>query len=89
MARVEALGARYLLLGKGLYPPALAELDDAPPIITMKGDVRLLEKALVAIVGARNASAAACRFARQLATILASKVRSWSPELRGDRQRRP
>jgi len=57
MARVEALGARYLLLGKGLYPPALAELDDAPPIITIKGDVRLLEKALVAIVGARNASA--------------------------------
>jgi DNA processing protein len=67
IARVEALGARYLVLGQGLYPRSLAELDDAPPLLTAKGDVRLLDKPLVAIVGARNASAAACRFARQLA----------------------
>ena len=67
ITRVEALGARYLVLGQGLYPRALAELDDAPPLITVSGDVRLLDKPLVAIVGARNASAAACRFARQLA----------------------
>ena len=67
IARVETLGARYLVRGQGLYPRALAELDDAPPLITVKGDVRLLDKPLIAIVGARNASAAACRFARQLA----------------------
>ena len=67
IARVGALGARYLVLGQGLYPRALAELDDAPPLLTVKGDVRLLDKPLVAIVGARNASAAACRFARQFA----------------------
>jgi len=67
VARIEALGGRYLLLGQGLYPRALAELDDAPPVLTAKGDLRMLEKPLVAIVGARNASAAACRFARQLA----------------------
>jgi len=67
IARVEALGARYLALGQGLYPRALAELDDAPPLLTVKGDLRLLDRPLVAIVGARNASAAACRFARQLA----------------------
>ena len=67
IARIEALGARYLVLGQGLYPRALAELDDAPPLLTVKGDVRLLDKPLIAIVGARNASAAACRFARQLA----------------------
>ena len=67
IARVEALGARYLSIGQGLYPRALAELENAPPLITVKGDVRLLERPLVAIVGARNASAAACRFARGLA----------------------
>ena len=67
IAQVEALGARYLVRGQGLYPRMLAELDDAPPLVTVKGDVRLLDKPLVAIVGARNASAAACRFARQLA----------------------
>lgn len=67
VARIEALGGRYLLLGQGLYPRALAELDDAPPVLTVKGDLRLLERPLIAMVGARNASAAACRFARQLA----------------------
>ena len=67
IARVEAFGGRYLVLGQGLYPRALAELDDAPPLLTVKGDLKLLDRPLVAIVGARNASAAACRFARQLA----------------------
>jgi len=63
----EKLGARYLSLGQGLYPRALAELEDAPPLLTAKGDLGILERPLVAIVGARNASAAACRFARGLA----------------------
>ena len=67
IARVEALGGRYLSIGQGLYPRALAELDNAPPLLTVKGDLQLLERPLVAMVGARNASAAACRFARQLA----------------------
>ena len=67
IARIEAFGGRYLVLGQGLYPRALAELDDAPPLLTVKGDLKLLDRPLVAIVGARNASAAACRFARQLA----------------------
>ncbi len=67
IARVEALGARYLSIGQGLYPRALAELSDAPPLVTVMGDQTLLDRPLVAIVGARNASAAACRFARGLA----------------------
>ena len=64
---VDKLGARFLVLGQGLYPPALAQLDDAPPVLTVKGRLDLLERQMVAIVGARNASAAACRFARGLA----------------------
>lgn len=64
---VQKLGARYLSLGQGLYPRALAELEDAPPLITAKGNVALFDRPMVAIVGARNASAAACRFARGLA----------------------
>ena len=65
--RVEALGARYLFLGQGLYPPLLAELETAPPALIVKGHLTLLDKPAIAMVGARNASAAACRFARQLA----------------------
>jgi DNA processing protein len=67
MERVKKLGARYLSLGQGLYPRLLAEISDAPPLLIASGDFALLEREAVAIVGARNASAAACRFARGLA----------------------
>jgi DNA processing protein len=65
--KVEKLGAKFLVLGQGLYPRLLAEMEDAPPLLIAKGAVGLLDRAAVAIVGARNASAAACRFARGLA----------------------
>jgi DNA processing protein len=67
IARVEKLGAKWLAVGQGLYPRLLAELEDAPPLLIAKGDLNLLDRQSVAIVGARNASAAACRFARGLA----------------------
>ena len=67
IARVEKLGAKFLTIGQGLYPRLLAQLEDAPPLLIAKGNVALLDKQSVAIVGARNASAAACRFARGLA----------------------
>ncbi|MEA3082142.1 MAG: processing protein [Sphingomonadales bacterium] len=67
IAKVEKLGAKWLALGQGLYPRLLAELEDAPPLLIAKGNLNLLDRQAVAIVGARNASAAACRFARGLA----------------------
>jgi len=67
IARVDKLGAKWLVLGHGLYPRLLAELEDAPPLLIAKGNLNLLDRQAVAIVGARNASAAACRFARGLA----------------------
>jgi len=67
IAKVEKFGARFLVLGQGLYPRLLAETEDAPPLLTARGDLGLLDRQCVAIVGARNASAAACRFARGLA----------------------
>ena len=73
IARVEKLGARFLALGQGLYPRLLAELDDAPPLIIARGNLNLLDRQSVAIVGARNASAAACRFARSLAYDLGER----------------
>lgn len=66
ISTVEKFGARFLAFGQGLYPRLLAELEDAPPLLIAKGNLNLLDRQAVAIVGARNASAAACRFARGL-----------------------
>ncbi|MFM9979187.1 MAG: DNA-processing protein DprA [Sphingomonadaceae bacterium] len=71
MRTVAKLGARYLFVGEALYPPLLAQLETAPPALVVRGDLQLFERPAVAIVGARNASAAACRFARGLAHELA------------------
>ena len=66
-ARSKARSALSGRSGRGFIRARLAELEDAPPLLTAKGDLALLERPMVAIVGARNASAAACRFARGLA----------------------
>ncbi|MCW3847874.1 DNA-processing protein DprA [Sphingomonas sp. LB-2] len=65
--RVERLGARYLFLGDPDYPALLAEMETAPPALIARGRIDLARRTTIAMVGARNASAAACRFARQLA----------------------
>lgn len=71
MEAVARIGARYLFLGRDDYPPLLAELSDAPPVLTIRGDLSLASRDTVAMVGARNASAASCRFARGLAQEVA------------------
>ena len=70
IAAARKLGARHLFLDDPDYPALLAELDSAPPALIVRGDVALATRATIAIVGARNASAAACRFARGLAGAL-------------------
>ena len=71
IAAVRSAGARYLFHDSADYPPLLAELDSAPPILTYRGDLALAQRPCVAIVGARNASAAAVKLARQFAAALA------------------
>jgi DNA processing protein len=70
MERLETLGGRLLALGEPGYPPLLAHVEDAPPLIGVLGHPSLLGKAAIAVVGARNASAAGKRLARDLATGL-------------------
>ncbi|RHW17612.1 DNA-protecting protein DprA [Sphingomonas gilva] len=71
LAQAARLGARHVMLGDADYPALLARLDDAPPVFTARGDLALARRPCVAMVGARNASAAGCRFARTLAHALA------------------
>ncbi len=70
LAALTRLGARMVAWGEAEYPPLLAELDDAPPLITVLGHPDLLNRRLIAMVGARNASAAGQRFARDMAREL-------------------
>ncbi len=73
MAATARLGARYLFLDDPDYPRLLAEIETAPPALILRGDVTHATRPCIAMVGARNASAAACRFARQLALQLAEE----------------
>lgn len=73
IARSRALGARYLLMGDKDYPWLLDQMEGAPPALIVRGDVPLAARECVAMVGARNASAAACRFARTLAQDLGQR----------------
>jgi DNA processing protein len=65
------LGAHLLFIGTPDYPALLSGTETAPPVLYARGDLALLDRPAVAIVGARNASAAGTRFARQLAIDLA------------------
>jgi len=67
---LHRLGARLVCWGEPGYPGGLAAIEDAPPILTVLGRAELLESPIVAVVGARNASANARRFSRDLAAAL-------------------
>lgn len=71
IAAVRTLGARYLFGDSPDYPPLLGELDSAPPILIVRGEGTVLKRSAVAIVGARNASAAAVKLARDFGAALA------------------
>jgi len=66
----ERMGARLLLSCDAQFPPLLAALDPPPPLIWTRGNVELLNRPTVAVVGARIASAAGQRFARALSADL-------------------
>lgn len=67
VAAVRQAGARYLFHDSPDYPALLALAPGAPPILTLRGDTALAARPCVAVVGARNASAAAVKLARQFA----------------------
>lgn len=67
---IEALGGRLLAACEPDFPPGLAALDPRPPVISVIGQPHLLRRDMIAIVGARNASALARKFAQTLSRNL-------------------
>lgn len=70
---VERADARLLTPLDTEFPPLLAAIPAPPPVVIVKGDTGLLDRPACAMVGARNASAAGLRFARELAHALSGE----------------
>ena len=66
----ERIGAKFCALGEYDYPPLLKQIEDAPPLICVKGNAELFRLPTIAVVGARNASVIGRKFTRQLCTEL-------------------
>ncbi len=67
------LGAHILCLGDANYPELLSHIDDAPPILMLRGRLDLMHTPGIAMVGARNASLPGRRMAEILAKDLAKE----------------
>lgn len=70
IAKIQKFGADVISRYDEAYSPLLAAIEDAPPIIIVKGHAHLMQKPSVGIVGARNASAAGRRAAQDFAAAL-------------------
>jgi DNA processing protein len=59
-------GIALVALGEAHYPRRLQMIDDAPPLLAIRGNADMLAMPLVAIVGSRNASAAGVKITERL-----------------------
>ncbi len=63
----ERFGARFIGIGEPDYPPALRQIDGAPPLLAAKGNLAVATKPVVGVVGSRNASISGAKFAAMIA----------------------
>ena len=67
----KAANAQLLCLGAADFPKNLIDLSDAPPMLWAIGNLSVLQRPMIAMVGARNCSSLGSRMARALAAELA------------------
>jgi DNA processing protein len=70
MAAAARYGVRFVAPGEAGYPPRLAMLEDAPPLLAIRGCNAMFMRPMVALVGSRNASGAGLKFCERLARDL-------------------
>jgi DNA processing protein len=70
IARARKLGVTFVGLGEPDYPLRLQMIDDAPPLLTLRGNLAAFAMPMVAIVGSRNASGAGLKFTQTIAREL-------------------
>ncbi len=57
----------FVAVGEAAYPRRLQMIDDAPPLIAIRGNRGALDVPMVAVVGSRNASAAGIKLTQRIA----------------------
>src|SRR3981189_3890752 len=63
LAASQRLGVSLLAPDEAGYPPRLAMLDDAPPLLGVRGALEVPMRPVIAIVGSRHAPGAGLKFA--------------------------
>ncbi len=71
LERARQRGTHILRWGDSNYPAALAPLEASPPVLFVEGDLQVLQRVAIGIVGARKATAYGKRMAFKLAHDLA------------------
>src|ERR1035437_5162983 len=69
--RVTARGAKVVSFGCPEYPEPLKEIYDPPPVLWVRGDVKLLSRPAVAVVGTRHPTPYGSGMAEMLSRDLA------------------
>lgn len=72
LIKIDDFKAGLLFWDDKAYPSLFRMLSDAPPVICYRGDLELLKKPIVGMVGARNASLIGKQFAEKIAGELGS-----------------
>ncbi len=67
MEAAARFGAKFFGIGESEYPPALRQIDGAPPLIALKGNPSICDRHSIGIVGSRNCSISGAKFAAMLA----------------------
>jgi DNA processing protein len=73
IAGLQKVGGRLVATGEPDYPPLLVHISGAPPLVSVIGGERVDLRRTVAIVGARNASAAGKRMTELLSRELGTR----------------
>src|ERR1700709_1197836 len=70
IAAGKHIGVSLVAPTEPFYPPRLALIDDAPPLLGVRGALEVLARPMIAIVGSRNASGAGLTCTERLARDL-------------------
>jgi DNA processing protein len=73
LAQVKELGCRLVNWGESEYPRLLLEIYDPPPLLYLRGDLQVLARPAIAIVGTRRPTPYGNQMAERLARDLADR----------------